>query len=201
MQIIWLGHSCFKLASGGSSLVLDPYSNGVVPGLAALKIESDAVYCSHDHRDHGARDIIPLTGQPCALTVETIDCFHDDKQGALRGKNRIHIVSDGTVRVAHLGDLGHIPAEIDHLRGIDALLTPVGGYYTIDADTANRLCGLIEPRVVIPMHYRLGGMGYPKLAELSSFTALRGDVRLYKTNTFDLTSETPRQTAVLTYQP
>lgn len=203
MRITWLGHSCFRLASGGSSLVLDPYSDGAVPGLSPLKTEADAVYCSHDHRDHGARDKIRLTGKPCTLAVESMDCFHDEKRGALRGENRIYIVSDGVVRAAHLGDLGHIPddAALARLRGVDALLIPVGGYYTIDAQTANRLCELIEPRVVVPMHYRLGSMGYKEIAELSAFTALRRDVRFIDRNCLELTPETPRQTAVLTYQP
>lgn len=203
MQITWLGHSCFQIASGGSSLVLDPYSDGAVPGLLPLNAEADAVYCSHDHRDHGARDKIRLTGRPCTLAVQAIDCFHDEKQGALRGKNRIHIVSDGALRAAHLGDLGHIPdaATLEALHGVDALLIPVGGYYTIDAETANRLCELIAPRVVIPMHYRLGAMGYKEIAELSAFTALRRDVCRIDQNSLELTAETPRQTAVLTYQP
>lgn len=202
MRITWLGHSCFRLESGGSSLVLDPYSDGAVPGLAPLKAEADAVYCSHDHRDHGASDRIELTGRPCTLTVNTIDCFHDDKRGLLRGKNRIHIVSDGEVRVAHMGDLGHRPnkAALEKLHGVDALLIPVGGYYTIDAETAAKLCDLIGARVVIAMHYRLGAMGYDVISELSDFTKLRTDVTDYDTNIFDLSPQTPAQTAVLTYK-
>lgn len=202
MRITWLGHSCFRLESGGSSLVLDPYSDGAVPGLAPLKAEADAVYCSHDHRDHGASDRIALTGRPCTLTVNTIDCFHDDKRGLLRGKNRIHIVSDGEVRVAHMGDLGHRPnkAALEKLHGVDALLIPVGGYYTIDAETAAKLSDLIGARVVIPMHYRLGPMGYDVISELSDFTKLRTDVTAYDSNIFDLSPQTPAQTAVLTYK-
>lgn len=199
MLIIWLGHSCFRLESGGSSLVLDPYEDGAVPGLAPLDVQADAVYCSHDHRDHGARGKVRLSGRPCTLAVETIDCFHDEKRGALRGANRIHIVSDGEVRLAHLGDLGHIPDEtaLRALTGLDALLIPVGGYYTIDAETAERLCELLSPRVVIPMHYRLGAVGYDVLSELGDFTRLRTDVIRYGTNRFTLTTGTPRQTAVL----
>lgn len=200
MRITWLGHSCFRLESGGSSLVIDPYSDGAVPGLAPLRAMADAVCCSHDHRDHGASDRIERTGRPCTLTVETISCFHDDKLGLLRGKNRIHIVSDGEVRAAHLGDLGHKPnkAALEKLRGVDALLIPVGGYYTIDAETAAQVCEMIGARVVIPMHYRLGTMGYDVITELSAFTKLRADVVAYDTNTFDLSPQTPAQTAVLT---
>lgn len=201
MRLTWLGHSCFLLEGAGSSLVLDPYVDGAVPGLSPLDAAADAVFCSHGHRDHGAADKVRLSGRACTLTVETIPCFHDEQGGALRGENTIHIVSDGLVRVAHLGDLGHIPDEtaLARLRGVDALLIPVGGYYTIDARQANRLCALIEPRVVIPMHYRLGSMGYREIAPLSRFTRLRRDVISYDTNAFTLTPDTPAQTAVLTY--
>lgn len=203
MRITWLGHSCFQIASGKTSLVLDPFSDNAVPGLPPLQAEGDAVYCSHDHRDHGARDKVRLTGRRCKLAVETIDCFHDDQQGALRGKNRIHIVSDGELRAAHLGDLGHIPDEetLEKLHGVDALLVPVGGYYTIDAETANHLCALVEPRVVIPMHYRLGSMGYEEIASLSDFTDLRDDLRIYYANWIDLTAEMTSHTAILSYLP
>ncbi len=201
MLLTWLGHSCFRIESGGSALVLDPYEDGAVPGLAPLDVEADAVYCSHDHRDHGARGRVRLSGRPCALTAETVDCFHDDRQGALRGSNRIHILSDGSQRIAHLGDLGHIPDEaaLDRLTGLDALLIPVGGYYTIDAETAERLCERLSPRVVVPMHYRLGGMGYDVLSTLDAFTRLRTDVVEYDTSCLTLTPDTPRQTAVLRY--
>lgn len=201
MLLTWLGHSCFRVDSGGSALVLDPYEDGSVPGLAPLDVTADAVYCSHDHRDHGARGKVRLSGQPCTLTVETIDCFHDDRQGALRGSNRIHLISDGSQRIAHLGDLGHIPDEaaLARLEGLDALLIPVGGYYTIDAETAERLCERLSPRVVVPMHYRLGGMGYDVLSTLDAFTRLRPDVVEYDTNRLSLTPDTPCQTAVLRY--
>lgn len=201
MLLTWLGHSCFRVEAGGSSLVLDPYEDGSVPGLAPLDVEADAVYCSHEHRDHGASGKVRLSGKPCALTVEVVDCFHDDRQGALRGRNRIHLISDGVQHIAHLGDLGHIPDEatLARLTGLDALLIPVGGYYTIDANTAERLCERLSPRVVVPMHYRLGGMGYEVLSTLDSFTRLRTDVVRYDTDRLTLTPDTPRQTAVLRY--
>ena len=105
------------------------------------------------------------------------------------------------MRVAHLGDIGHMLAgeALEKLRGVDALLVPVGGFFTIDPVTANRLADAIGPRVVIPMHYRLGDMGFDVIAELGDFTALRRDVIEYDTNTLELTAETPAQTAVLRY--
>lgn len=201
MKLYWYGHSCFQIESGGFSAVFDPYQDGSVAGLPPLRLTADAVYCSHDHHDHNARQLVTLTGRSCPLSVETVSCFHDDKLGLLRGKNTIHILSAEGMRVAHLGDIGHMLSgkKLAALQGVDALLIPVGGYYTIDAPTAKRLADAIAPRVVIPMHYRLGGVGLEVIAGLGDFTGLCGDVHYYEGNAFELGPDTPAQTAVLSY--
>lgn len=201
MKLIWHGHSCFSVITAVGTAVFDPYIDGMVPGLAPLSVTADAVFCSHDHDDHNAVEKVSLSGLVPAFSVETIPCFHDDKRGLLRGKNTIHILSAEGLRVAHLGDLGHRlkGAALEKLRGVDALLIPVGGHFTIDAPTARAVAEDVGARVVIPMHYRLGGMGFPVIAELSAFTDLCGDVRYYDTNELSLTADTPAQTAVLRY--
>ena len=202
MRLIWHGHSCFSVVTDVGTAVFDPYADGKVPGLAPLSLTADAVYCSHEHDDHGAADRVALTGRAPRFTVETVPSFHDDRLGLLRGRNTIHILSAEGLRVAHLGDLGHVlkGAALDKLRGVDALLLPVGGRYTIDAKTARAVADAVGARVVIPMHYRLGGMGFPVLEELSDFTSLCSDVTMYDTNTLELTAETSAQTAVLRYE-
>lgn len=202
MKIQWLGHACFRFESGGSRLVLDPYEDHRVPGLGLLRAEAEAVLCSHEHRDHSALECVTLTGRPCTLSVETLDSFHDERKGRLRGTNKIHIISDGTVTLAHCGDLGHIPSKevCEKLKGLDALLLPVGGYYTMDAKTAHKLAEKLDCRVVIPMHYRLEErFGYDEIGTLDRFTALRNDVLTYHGNTLELSPESAKQTAVLTY--
>ena len=202
MKLIWHGHSCFSVVTDVGTAVFDPYADGKVPGLAPLSLTADAVFCSHGHDDHSAADRVALTGREPGFSVEKIPCFHDDKLGLLRGKNTVHILSAEGLRVAHLGDLGHAlkGAALDRLRGVDALLLPVGGFFTIGAKTARAVADAVGARVVIPMHYRLGDMGFPVLEELSDFTSLCGDVILYETNTLELTAETPAQTAVLRYE-
>lgn len=203
MKLIWHGHSCFSVKTENGTAVFDPYEDGSVPGLAPLRLTADAVFCSHDHHDHNARSLVTLSGHEVDFTVETIPVFHDDRHGLLRGRNTIHILSAEGMRVAHLGDLGHRlkRGALDKLRGVDALLIPVGGYYTIDAVTARAIADEIAPRVVLPMHYRLGGMGYDVISELSAFTDLCADARFYDTNTLDLGADTPAQTAVLRFVP
>ncbi len=202
MNIIWNGHSCFTLESENGSVVLDPYQDGAVPGLAPIRPTADAVLCSHEHRDHGARSLVTLTGRSPSFQVTELPTFHDPEGGALRGPNTIHILSAEGLRIAHLGDLGcSLSAQqLDLLRELDALLIPVGGYYTIDAAQAQAFVQRLNPRVVVPMHYRSDTFGYDVIARLEDFLALRSDVVRYPGNTLVLTKDTPSQTAVLTYQ-
>ena len=52
MKLTWLGHSCFKMESNGYTVILDPYEDDYVPGLAPVRETADAVFCSHEHKDH-----------------------------------------------------------------------------------------------------------------------------------------------------
>ena len=200
MTLTWLGHSCFLVESQGFRLILDPYEPGSVPGYQPISAQADQVLCSHEHRDHHGVDQVTLRqGGVSPFTVETISTWHDDQQGALRGPNTIHILDDGQCRIAHLGDLGCqlTATQKDQLKGLDALLIPVGGYYTIDASQAKALADELKPRVVIPMHYRGEGFGYDVIGPLDAFTALCGHVVSYPGSQLELTVQTPEQVAVL----
>lgn len=173
MNITWLGHSCFILESGGFRALLDPYHE--VPGLPDTAAEADAVYCSHDHFDHSYTEKIRLTsGRENPFAVTEVQTFHDDKGGALRGTNVIRKFTAGGVSVAHLGDLGH-PLNREQLEALgecDAVLIPVGGFYTIDAAGAKAAADAIGAPVVVPMHYRDGAVGFDVLSTLEDFTGL-----------------------------
>lgn len=201
MKLQWHGHSCFQVFSGEYSVVFDPYQDNSVAGLGPLRVTADAVYCSHGHHDHNADKLVTLTGRDCPIAVEDIPSFHDDKQGTLRGENVIRLLSAEGMRVAHLGDLGHMLTgdALAALKGVDVLLVPVGGFFTIDAETAKSLVDELAPRIVIPMHYRLGNMGHDVIAELGDYTALCDNVRYYDGDTIEIGPDTPAQTAVLTY--
>ncbi len=195
MNITWLGHSCFLVESGGWRIVLDPYYVETYP---ALHVEADEALCSHGHRDHAFLEAVMLSGRDrleSPFTVETVATFHDDKQGALRGENTIHILRAEGSTVVHCGDLGHELSEdqLAAVKGCDALLIPVGGYYTIDAKTAKKVADTIAPRVLVPMHYRFGARGYPEIGTLDEFLALceAKDIRRLDGNSFELTKAAP----------
>ena len=202
MNVIWNGHSCFTLETAEGSVVFDPYQDGSVPGYKPLRLSADRVLCSHDHRDHGAKETVSLSGRTPAYRVEEIHTFHDPEKGALRGPNIIHIITAEGLRVAHLGDLGCElePEQVKQLQELDAVLIPVGGHFTIDAKQAQAIAGQLGARVVVPMHYRSSAFGYDVIGPLDDFLAFRTDVVRYEGNTLKLTKDTPAQTAVLTYQ-
>ncbi len=203
MKLRWLGHSCFHISAEGYSIVIDPYIDGMVPGLSRLRADANAVLCSHAHEDHGytgAVRVVPADVPP-PFQITRVETAHDDRGGALRGGNTVHVLEACGVRAAHLGDLGHMPTreQIEAIGRVDALMIPVGGHYTIDAKTAHAVAETLAPAVVIPMHYRSETFGFPVIGTLDAFTALRDDARAYDTDTIEITRGMPKQTALLAY--
>ena len=181
MNIEYLGHSCFKItANNGYSVVIDPYKKGSIPGLRAAATEANAVLCSHEHFDHNAADEVKLAdtsiNNPFAITE--IETYHDHHEGSKRGMNKVYILEEDGCRIAHLGDLGCIPTAeiIEQLAGVDILLIPVGGRYTIDKKEAVALISLLKPNTVIPMHYRGDGYGLSDLDTIDGFEKLVTEV-------------------------
>lgn len=168
MDIIFLGHSSFKLRGKQATVVTDPF--GSMVGIPFPKhTTADIVTVSHDHEDHNA--VGDVEGNPFVVRgsgeyeikgvgIVGIGVFHDETLGTKRGKNTIYRIELDGISIVHLGDLGHelSSAQVDSLDGVDILLVPVGGVYTIDAATAAKVVSEIEPTIVIPMHYNCPGL-------------------------------------------
>jgi L-ascorbate metabolism protein UlaG (beta-lactamase superfamily) len=188
MKIKWNGHACFTItASDGTTIVTDPYEpggfNGAI-GYGPVDDRADVALISHDHADHNHTQT--LAGEPQVLTGEGVargiafvgvETAHDEKGGAERGKNTLFAFEVDGIRVGFMGDLGHVlsDAQLAALGKIDLLLTPVGGLFTVGPGEAKRLMEQIEPRIVIPMHFKTPKCGFP-LAELDEFTGQLAEV-------------------------
>ena len=192
--LTWYGHSCFSLDLGhGGSVVFDPYSPSSVPGVELPKgLKADLVLCSHQHGDHNAAGRVKLTGRKPAFRLTLLDSFHDPDKGAKRGLNQIAVVEYEGFRAVHLGDLGCAlnRDQIDTLRKADLLMLPVGGFFTIGPDEAADICEQLQPRVIVPMHYRRGKMGFDVLMTLDDFTGKFLDYTELLENVLEIGPET-----------
>lgn len=162
MEITWLGHSCFRLRGSEATVITDPYAPQV--GYTLGKPKADIVTVSHQHSDHnyvqgisGARVIGgPGEYEISNVLVIGVATYHDEAWGAQRGKNTVYLIEMDEVTICHLGDLGHVltSEQTGELDNVDVLLIPVGGVYTIDARLAAEVVRQLDPKMVIPMHYR-----------------------------------------------
>lgn len=182
MQISYLGHSCFKIeekVNGQNiSLISDPYSKEI--GLKLPNIEADIITISHDHYDHNNKDafrgdpfIVDTAGEfdIKGVIIEGVRSYHDEKKGSERGVNIIFRYDIEGISLAHLGDLGDIldNKQLEKLAGVDILFVPVGGKYTLDAKKAVELISQVEPRIVIPMHYKTKDLKIDDIDTLDKF--------------------------------
>lgn len=173
MQISWYGHSCFRInlkgkagldQAEGITIVTDPFDKSL--GLTTPRFKADLVLVSHNHFDHNNTEPFPeavIIREPGEYDLKGIEIlgvrsFHDEKQGAERGENIIFKIKAEEINLVHLGDLGQKELQehqLEKLGEVDVLFIPVGGTYTIDAKTAQAVVAQIEPRIVIPMHYKI----------------------------------------------
>lgn len=190
MRIIWKGQSCFKILTSFSknkqvSLIIDPFDETI--GLRVPKMEADVLLISHDHRDHNNKKAIK--GSSIRENTFLIDCpgeydlegmfikgisaFHDDLEGKERGKITIFTVKTEGMRLCYLSDLGQkelTSEQLEKIGGVDILMIPIGGTYTISGKEAAKIVSRVEPKIVIPMHYQIPGLKTKsKLDDLDGF--------------------------------
>lgn len=190
---IWFyGQACFKVKGKDVSLIFDPYDPEFT-GLTLPKLEADIVCISHDHRDHNfatavrpIKEVTPfiISGpgeyEKSGVNLVGVTSFHDIQQGAVRGKNTIYRVTIDGINITHLGDLGQhklAQEQVEKLSICDVLLIPVGGVYTINAKDAPEIISQLEPKIIIPMHYKLEGLKFD-LKPVESFLVAMGKEKL-----------------------
>jgi len=175
MEITWLGHANFRLRGREGVVVTDP---ALWKG-AAGRTTADLVTVSHPHPGHNQAALVggeprvisgPGEYEVKGIVVTGVATYHDAEKGKKRGKNTAYVIGFDDLLVCHLGDLGHLLStdQVDQMRNVDVLLIPVGGGVTVDAAQAVEVISLVEPRVVIPMHFRVGDLD-PSLDPVDRF--------------------------------
>ncbi len=165
----WFGQACFEIKDS-VKIVTDPHDGDSV-GLKQPDVKGDIVSVSHRHFDHASgvnlvskedSEVVEGSGgrEIKGIEVQGIDSFHDKAEGEERGKNTIFVFELGDFRICHLGNLGHELSDekIEEIKPVDILLIPVGGNYTINAREAFNVVKDLEPKIVMPMHYKVEGL-------------------------------------------
>ncbi len=165
MLIEWNGHSEFLLESAsGYRILTDPFDPHT--GYPMHRPGADAVSVSHGHGDHSY--VQKVDGSPRVLNApgrtdlaegiwaDAVQADHDDCGGEKHGKTLLTRIRMDGLTIAHLGDLGCPLSEeqAGFLSGTDILMIPVGGFFTIDGESAARIVRELSPKVVLPMHYK-----------------------------------------------
>jgi L-ascorbate metabolism protein UlaG (beta-lactamase superfamily) len=167
MELTWYGHSCFRMAERGmASVVTDPYDDSI--GYPSLKLKADIVTVSHDAPGHNYLDAVK--GEARAITgpgeyeiggvfitgISTSRANGGKKKAEDAKRNTLYLLDFEGLTVCHLGDLDHVPtqAQIEALGSVDVALVPVGGGAGLNAAQAAEVISLIEPSIVVPMHYK-----------------------------------------------
>ena len=188
MRVKWLGHACFLITSrDGVSVITDPYAVGGGINYSPINETADIVTVSHGHADHS--NVSSVKGKPAVISSDGtitakriqfkgVATYHDEAQGSQRGPNTIFCFTIDDMKLCHLGDLGHVlnREQINEIGAVDILFVPVGGFYTVDASTANQVCEQLGPRAIIPMHFRTPKCAYP-IADVDVFLKGKKKVR------------------------
>ncbi len=202
IKLKWLGHSCFRAEYEGQAVVLDPFAPGSVPGFRDIDETAGMVLCSHQHHDHNYTDGVRLSWDASHFKVTALETFHDGCGGEQRGANLVHILKAGGVSIAHMGDIGCMPGPeaIEQLKGVTAMLIPVGGFYTVGPEEAMEIVRAVNPRVVIPMHYRSSSFGFDVLGTVEEFLGLCGNVTRLGSDSAEITGDMAPETLVFEYK-
>lgn len=206
MEITWYGLSCFRMVERGfASVVTDPYDHRQT-GYAPLQLTADIVSISHPAPGHSYLDAVK--GAPYVVRgpgeYEVGDVFITGIQtGGQKGhedaQNTLYVFDFNSLTVAHLGDVNRIPtqSEVEAMGTVNIALVPVGSGSSLNAARAAEMIGLLEPNIIIPMHYATPKCKIP-LDPLSKFLKEMGLSEAVPQPTMKITRQAlPEETTVI----
>jgi L-ascorbate metabolism protein UlaG (beta-lactamase superfamily) len=190
MVITWYGQACFKIQSGDKTVIIDPFSKKI--GLTPPTGQADIVLVTHDHFDHNNIDAVkgeyflingPGEYEVKGVKVRGILSFHDSEGGTKRGVNTLYVIELEGIRILHAGDLGQElldDYQLGEIGEIHILLIPVGGFFTIDGKAAAGIVNQVEPKIAIPMHYKVQKLLIKELGDAKEFLEELGEEEVLK---------------------
>ncbi len=209
MDITWLGHSCFRLRSNDVVAITDPFPDSI--GLSMGEPEAIAVTVSQDHPNHcywqgvqGGPKVLSGPGEyeHSGIYITGVMTHRGDE--ATEGKrNTAYVIDMENLRLCHLGDVKEIltTRQVEELTPVDILFLPAGGVCTVEISKAVEIIRRLEPRVVVPMHYSVPGLGV-QLRGLDDFMREMGIKDAQPQSRLNITvSNRPQEMRVVILEP
>lgn len=211
MEIIFFGHSSFRIKGKEVTIITDPFDEEML-GFKYPRNDADIVTVSHEHHDHNKFSLIG--GNPFIIShpgeyeikgasIFGISTYHDDENGAKRGQNICYLYDVDGLKILHCGDLGtkFTDSQLSDIGDVDIVFIPVGGEVTLDSVQAAEVVSQLEPKFVIPMHYKELGINdqvFGGLADVKDFTKRLGDEAAIPQPKLNITRlDLPEQTKVV----
>jgi L-ascorbate metabolism protein UlaG (beta-lactamase superfamily) len=207
MEISWYGHACFRLKDRNTTVITDPYDKTL--GLSLPRPKADIVTISHasPHHNHtaGVKGEFKVVDGPGEYEIGGVFITGIHLTGPKKtdsddaAQNNIYVIYMEDIAICHLGDLSHVPTQnqVEDLGSIEVLMVPVGGQNALNAAQAAEVISLIEPYIVIPMHYHLPGLTI-KLDPVEKFLKEMGLAKADTTDMLKLTkSSLPEETQIV----
>jgi L-ascorbate metabolism protein UlaG (beta-lactamase superfamily) len=205
VEISWYGHSCFRFADRGkATIVTDPFDESI--GLPLPKLKADVTTVSHDAPGHNnignvksLQRVIDGPGEYEIGGVFIIGAAMHNVQAEPPKRNVAYMFDYDGLSVVHLGDLDHVPAQatVELMGNVDVALVPVGGGGGLNATQAAEVIGLLEPSIVVPMHYKMDESTL-ELDPVDKFLKEMGVSRIQQENILKVTkSGLPEQTQIV----
>lgn len=215
MEITWFGHSYFRLRDRDATVVTDPFDKSL--GYELPRIRADIVTVSHDHPHHnypaGVKGDFKIVNSPGEYEIKSVFITGIATYPARRRRkneangdyerNIIFVFQFDGLTVCHLGDLAQVPTQtqVEALSDVDVLMVPVGGGTSLNAAQAAEIISLIEPYIVIPMHYKTSAISM-KLDKVDKFLKEMGAPRIEPVDVLKVTkSSLPQETQVVVINP
>ena len=163
MQIQYFGLSSFKISTKLATIITDPFhkDSGLTPPRGAADIlilaqKNSKLYSAvsgisgehFDITDPGEYDIkgVTITGIPLKQEDKYITIFLIESED-------IRILN-----LTHIKEFNLTEDELEELGEIDILILPVGGNTVLSASAASKVVNEVEPKIVIPSHYKMSGL-------------------------------------------
>jgi L-ascorbate metabolism protein UlaG (beta-lactamase superfamily) len=198
LQIRWHGHACFEIKND-VTLVTDPH-DGKSIGIPAPIVAGDIILVTHDHYDHNSVKTVEKDGSKVVtdgrkrnisdIEIRGVESFHDEVEGAKRGNNIMYKFIMEGIKFCHLGDLGHELDEesVQKIGDVDILFVPIGGTFTVADKQAWKVINMIKPKIIVPMHYKIGGLSLP-IAGIDPFLGQTNYKVIHVGNEIDIEKE------------